>query len=244
MTKQVWNKGSQEDFINRAKEVHGDKYSYELVEYVNARAKVSITCNVHNWTFEQAPGTHLSGKGCRKCADDLMASLRRADVSHFIEKAVKRHGDRYDYSRVVYKNAKTNVEIVCKEHGAFVQKPDNHWSGQGCPGCGLSGYDSTKRGTLYVLSCGDITKVGITNRDVSLRVKQISKDFGAEFNLVTKFNFSDGLACSQVETELLRKLRGVYRNPSHKFDGYSECFLEVDRPSLVNQIKELMHEYT
>lgn len=52
-----------------------------------------------------------------------------------IERFVARHGDRYDYSEVVYSGAKDKVKIICKKHGAFEQTPDNHAGGSGCPAC-------------------------------------------------------------------------------------------------------------
>lgn len=54
----------------------------------------------------------------------------------FIEKARKIHGDKYDYSLVDYKNNKTKVKIICKLHGVFLQTPDSHLRGRGCPKCG------------------------------------------------------------------------------------------------------------
>jgi hypothetical protein len=48
----------------------------------------------------------------------------------FVENAIKIHGDTYDYSKVEYKNMKTKVKIVCKNHGVFEQRADNHLSGK------------------------------------------------------------------------------------------------------------------
>lgn len=46
------------------------------------------------------------------------------------------HAERgYDYSRVVYVNAVTNVEVICAKHGSFWQTPSNHVRGNGCPSC-------------------------------------------------------------------------------------------------------------
>ena len=55
----------------------------------------------------------------------------------FIEKAKLVHGDKYDYSKVDYKNNKTKVCIICPKHGEFWQRPDKHLSQKrGCPYCG------------------------------------------------------------------------------------------------------------
>lgn len=96
--------------------------------------KVPLWCTVHEEFFEQTPGNHLSlGQGCPKCGKDVYkAKRRKADpVADF--RAV--HGTLYDYSRVVYENVHTPVEIVCPTHGSFSQKPNAHLSGQGCPDC-------------------------------------------------------------------------------------------------------------
>lgn len=56
-----------EEFIRRAREVHGDKYDYSKVVYVNNRTKVCIICPIHG-EFWQIPFSHLQGRGCVKCA--------------------------------------------------------------------------------------------------------------------------------------------------------------------------------
>ena len=57
----------------------------------------------------------------------------------FIEKSIKCHGDRYDYSKVEYINARTNVIIICKIHGEFSQRPSHHYNGQNCKKCSHRG---------------------------------------------------------------------------------------------------------
>lgn len=54
----------------------------------------------------------------------------------FIQRAVKVHGSRYDYSKVTYVAAITDVTIICPEHGEFKQRPTNHYIGHGCHQCG------------------------------------------------------------------------------------------------------------
>lgn len=128
----------QEDFIRKAKSIHGDKYDYSLVEYVTAHINVKIKCNYHNHIFEQSANNHIhktKPKGCPKCKAEKIASLTRHTKEQFIEKAKKVHGDRYDYSLVKYVNDKTSVEIICKEHGTFTQYPKDHLKGTNCLKC-------------------------------------------------------------------------------------------------------------
>ena len=120
-----------EEFIERAKKVHGDKYDYSKSEYVNNHTKVCITCPEHG-EFWQTPENHLDGQGCPKCG----IKKRTLTTEEFINKARKIHGNKYNYSKVKYKNAKEKVCIICPEHGEFWQVPSYHLSGNGCPECG------------------------------------------------------------------------------------------------------------
>lgn len=123
-----------ESFILKSKNIHGDKYDYSTVEYTNSHSIVKITCTVHG-IFEQKPYCHLNGEGCRKCSDELKFQKRRHNNNIFVDRAIKVHGDKYDYSIVRYKNARTKVEIICPKHGVFTQTPPHHLNGVGCPTC-------------------------------------------------------------------------------------------------------------
>ena len=125
---------TKEDFIKKAKEKHGDKYDYSKAEYVNNRTKVCIICPKHG-EFEQMPASHIRGCGCPKCANESMAERLRSSKEDFIKKSREKHGDKYDYTNVEYKDYQTNVCIVCPEHGEFWQVPSYHIRGSSCPKC-------------------------------------------------------------------------------------------------------------
>lgn len=119
-----------ENFINKAKEKHKNKYDYSNVIYLNTKTKVKITCPEHG-EFEQRPNDHLNGFGCSKCSGN-----KRLTTNEFIEKAKERHGDKYDYSLVEYVNNKEKVKIICLIHGIYETKPNDHLnSSGGCPKC-------------------------------------------------------------------------------------------------------------
>ena len=126
-----------QEFIDRARAVHGDKYRYEFVDYKSAHKKVFIFCSEHG-LFEQTPNNHLSGKICHKCSGKNKLS------SDFINESRMVHGDRYDYSLTKYVSSKQKVCILCQKHGLFEQIPNSHLSGQGCPSCGGSKKLTTK----------------------------------------------------------------------------------------------------
>ena len=123
-------KMTTEEFIKRAREKHGDKYDYSRAEYVNAHAKLCIVCPEHG-EFWQAPHKHLQNQGCPVCGVKKKTSNRE----EFIKKAIEVHGDKYDYSRVVYVNAMKKICIVCPIHGEFWQRPQEHLYNNGCPYC-------------------------------------------------------------------------------------------------------------
>lgn len=134
-------RSNTKDFIEKARNVHGDKYDYSKVDYVNNKTKVCIICHEHG-EFWQTPNCHLRGTGCPMCAN-----VKRREIMHengdrqrltndeFIKKAKNIHGSVYDYSRVKYINNYTDVEIICNKHGSFFQRPYNHLIGYGCPEC-------------------------------------------------------------------------------------------------------------
>lgn len=120
-----------DEFIEKANAVHRDKYNYSKSEYVNTSTKVCIICPDHG-EFWQIPNNHLLGAGCPKCAGKFN------DLDFFIERSIKIHGDKYDYSKVEYIACSEKVCIICPTHGEFWQTPSGHMHGQGCPMCNQS----------------------------------------------------------------------------------------------------------
>ena len=118
-----------EEFIKRAKEVHGDKYDYSKIEYKNSKARIEVICPIHG-SFWQIPNGHLSGNGCPKCNGGVQLFTET-----FIQKEKEIHGNKYDYSKVKYKNSKEKVCIICPKHGKFWQVARNHLHGAGCSKC-------------------------------------------------------------------------------------------------------------
>ena len=120
-------------FITKSITMHGDKYDYSKVNYVNNNTKVKIICPEHG-EFEQIPRSHMSGFGCVYCKQESM----RLDTNVVIDKFKNVHGDLYNYDNVNYIDSNTKVDIVCKKHGNFKQRIDSHLSGCGCPNCKTS----------------------------------------------------------------------------------------------------------
>lgn len=133
-------KVTTEEFIFRSKKIHIDrfgnaKYDYSKVTYINNKTKVKIICPIHG-IFEQKAETHINQKiGCPKCS-----KVRIPTTEEFINKCKQIHTNeygksKYDYSKVIYINAFSKINIICPIHGTFLQVANYHLRGNGCPTC-------------------------------------------------------------------------------------------------------------
>jgi len=120
-----------DEFIKKARLIHGDKYDYSKVSYSTSHKKIKVICPEHG-DFQQTAYHHLRGSGCPRCSD-----YSRLENKDFIQRAKKIHGNKYEYSKVTYKSSREKVTIICPEHGNFQQSPSHHNSGSGCPRCAI-----------------------------------------------------------------------------------------------------------
>lgn len=232
------------DIINKFKEIHGDKYDYREVEYYNARTPVKIICPDHG-VFEQTSYNHLSGRGCIKCSGKLIST-----TEEFIERSKLIHGDKYDYRLVNYKRSNIKVRIICKEHGFFDQVPNSHVSGSGCYKCGIEliakkskenpmgwgaeswynksenskNFDSFK---VYIIKCWNDSetfyKIGRTFKSIKKRFKS-KKDMPYSYDIIKEIVFYNAKDAFDKEAELKRLNRRFKYIPSISFNGKHECF--------------------
>lgn len=122
----------QDEFLKRAKAVHGDKYDYSKSIYTGANQKVTIICKKCGKEFQMTPSHHVRLKqNCPYC------SKRKIDISNppelpadadwkrkrFILRAKAKYGDAYAYDKVVWRGADWPVTITCLKHGDFNKTP-------------------------------------------------------------------------------------------------------------------------
>lgn len=129
------------EFIKQAKSVHGNRYNYSKVDYKSVHSKVIIGCKEHGY-FEQEPGSHNSGRGCPDCA-----GTKQLTTNEFIKRGKKKYGNKYNYSKVIYKTTSKKVIIICPIHGEFKQSPRKHLGNQ--TGCTKCGGDQTSKKLTY-----------------------------------------------------------------------------------------------
>jgi len=120
------------NYLKRAKEIHGEKYDYSLIKHIkNTIEKLPIICKIHG-IFKQAFKHHIwSESGCPRCNGSFYKTKEE-----FLIDAVKIYGNKYNYDKVNYINAHTNVIVTCPEHGDFLVSPTRHTHGDGrCSAC-------------------------------------------------------------------------------------------------------------
>ena len=129
---------TSEKFIEKARKIHGDNYDYSKVKYVDNKTKVCIICPQHG-EFWQTPANHTNirlKQGCPKCKFEKLSEIQRMTKEEFISKAVKVHGNKYDYSQVIMNGLHNKVKIYCKKCGKyFYQEANSHLYARGCPNC-------------------------------------------------------------------------------------------------------------
>jgi hypothetical protein len=118
-----------EQFIARARQVHGDRYGYGLTEYKDSSTPVLIICNRHG-QFSQSPENHLAGKGCGRCANN-----QRLPAQEIIRRFHAIHGDGYVYDAASLTDTKGRIKATCILHGPFLVSLCKHLAGAGCPRC-------------------------------------------------------------------------------------------------------------
>lgn len=221
-----------QEFIDRARAVHGDNYGYALVVYTCSNKNIFIHCPEHG-LFLQKPYIHIKSSGCPSCGHDLRLLTKRPDKEEFISKAKLIHGDKYDYSKINYTNNKCKINIVCPHHGTFSQSPNSHLSGSGCPSCSDHGFNRTKVGFIYVLrsDCGRYMKIGITHKP-DQRYTQLSRSTPFSFKRIELIE-GPGEQMANLEKELLSCHQPV--EFTETFDGSTEWRLWDD--SIRNKLK-------
>ena len=116
--------------ISDFKSVHGDLYDYSKFQYTKARNKGIIICKDHG-EFMMTYDHHFRRlQNCPSCAHN-----RKQNTKECIDKFKNIHGNKYDYSLVVYNGNRVKVKIICKKHGIFEQEPLSHKQGRNCPNC-------------------------------------------------------------------------------------------------------------
>lgn len=125
---------TQDEFIEKCKQVHGERFDYTKTMYINTRTDVIITCRKHG-DVKVKPDNHIRQKqGCFNC---FLDKHKLTSITNDRLDNLKRiHNNRYSYDNLQVVNGQ--IEIICKIHGKFEQSIYNHERGHGCSECNSS----------------------------------------------------------------------------------------------------------
>jgi Zn finger protein HypA/HybF involved in hydrogenase expression len=202
---------TQEDFITRSREIHGEAYDYKTVVYTKSDVKVKIWCNACANEFEMTPEAHLVGQGCRTCGYKRNGLAKRADFAKFVEESRFHHGDKFSYEHVegVWTGIHTKFDLYCHVHQeCFVAYASTHAKGAGCPKCAkIAG--------------------GIKNRsDTETFIQQGKKKFGDAFDYTkadyVKNNKKVTLRCTEHD-KWFNVTPNVHLHPDNTHGGCPQC---------------------
>lgn len=248
-------------FINKAITVHGTKYNYDLVKYIDNKSTVEVVCSIHG-SFNQIAANHLQGNGCPKCRNEQRNKNKVLTTEKFIEKSNLVHDNKYDYTKSVYqKNNLCNVIITCPFHGDFVQKAIHHLIGKGCTPCGRNniskaakensyGWSITSwkkklennklaKPKLYVLKCYNneeyFIKIGITINDIKIRYAG-NREMPYNYDILFIYE-NDIEFIMQLEIASKKQLKSLKYIPKIHFNGNSECYLNKEN-EILNWVKD------
>ena len=234
-------------FEERANKVHNGFYDYSKTIYKHSEIKVNITCPIHG-EFFQDPHSHLQGRGCSACGRDSKTDT----LEGFISKANKVHANLYSYERFIYVMCRIKGSITCPIHGDFMQTPNRHLSGQGCPKCAFErisaanslnshgwtvetweksakiskNFDSFKVYLLELSREGEyFYKIGRTFTKSTERASRIPYKVSVIHEIISE----NSQSIFDLENELKRKYKSYKYLPAREFKGKRECF-SLDLP--------------
>lgn len=237
-----------EEFIGKAKEIHGDKYDYSLVDYKGCGVGVLIICPKHG-VFLQKPLKHLQNCGCQKCGKENRAKLKTKTTQEFIQRAMGIYGELYDYSQVNYVKAKQKVDVVCRKHGVFQVSPDNHLRGKGCPKCKSSHVEMDIRNLLIENNIKFEEQkrfewLGLQSLDFYIPSKNIAIECQGEQHFSEKklFGGADGLARIQKRDKIKKEKCNKHQITILYYADYKLKFpymVYTEKTELINEINKV-----
>jgi len=172
---------TRDDFIAKARNIHGNTYDYTHVDYQKSGQKVEIRCPTHG-AFWQTPNSHIASKsGCPKCAGKAFTT------ADFVASARRVHGDKFSYEKTDYNLIKDKITITCATHGDFEQIAENHLAGNGCRFCWYESQQSAGENAVadWLIRTGfrvERNRRDLTNSNFEIDIYLPDFNAGIEYN--------------------------------------------------------------
>lgn len=202
---------TMERFIEESVQKWSGKYDYSLINesnWVDMETPVPIICPIHG-VFYQKPRIHIrhTVHGCPQCAQESEALT----TEEFIRRALEIPGnaEKYDYSKTVYINSRTKVEIFCKTcQEYFWILPYNHLGGQGhgsskCnKGSSVSWEDFLRRSMAVHGNKYDYSFAKDQYKGVETPVELICRNCGEHFWIIPYRHYLRGAGCTNCNRRI------------------------------------------
>lgn len=252
-------KYTTESFIEKAKELHGDRFCYDSVNYINSYHKITAKCIKHDLEFEVDPISFIRssrGSNRRNTGNFCIKCKVNPKLTHdeYIDK-IKKYEDYYDLSLVKFETTRKEVQIVCRKHNEVINIEARHLSARGlrlnlCSQCkkenAIGSYTNIKESedaVFYKIIMEHKEtklkwlKIGITGKSTKHRYLKDLSDFNIE---VIEETIAPGVEVMELERKYKREnAQKRFYIPSYiKFNGRTECFIIDEEIQLkANQVK-------
>lgn len=211
-----------------------DYISFDMYEYISSLTYTEVKCKKHG-AYKTKPNWLMTrGHHCMMCAEELRSKHKNLGTDEFVKRSKKHFGDTYDYSKVVYKDCRSSVTIVCKKHGEFSITAYCHSNGmQGCQKCGDENEKEhyVKRhnngASVYFVkltSKNDVFyKIGMSS-NIKNRISELARESGCVVGLIHSTKYLNAADAWDAENVLLEEFKNELFTPNPPFKGYTECF--------------------
>jgi len=198
---------NREEMIEKIIEIHGKKYLFNFFKYTSYKEKVQLICKTHG-KFNISLSNLIGNKrGCPECGRTRGWESNKKTTDEFIENSQKIHKNKYSYENVVYEKWNIKVSITCKIHGDFLQRPNTHLNGSGCPQCGKRKRSNKKPKKI------DIKKIKELNFINLAKAKHNNK---YDYTLVEYQR-------SNEKVKIVCKKHGIFQQTPHHHKNGSGC---------------------
>jgi len=213
MGQKAHNKLTFEEVLQQFKETHGDNFDYSNSVYVDTHTPIEVRCKKHDYIFNPTPKNHKNGSKCYYCGREAQIEKAKKNREQFIREMFDLYGDSYDVSNSNYVNTKTEIEILCKNHGVFYKKPSDLLDGNACKKCGKNANTKSSNKSVFIEEAkkvygdkDDYTETNIISAKEKVKVRCTKHNYIFEKNIQS---YLSGCGCPKCSAENYSEVRTI-----------------------------------